>query len=162
MRDPMSNKFVCFLVHILNSTSSIYQSTSLNCIILYRTIRQRPIRLVCLFKLHYHQGVRWLQGAQQRAHRSDTEKLACEDRRPFFFLFLRSHQNPEKTVAFFLEDLFLDVTSKFGQNCGIFSVCFGVHKTVNPSYLSWPRAHVRLSAPLTTLHFFTVFYHMNN
>ena len=34
-----------------------------------------------------------------------------EERRPFFFL--RSHQNPEKTLAFFLEDIF-----------------FGDHKTI--------------------------------
>ena len=28
---------------------------------------------------------------------------------------------------------------------------FEVHKTGNPSYLSWPRAHVRLSAPLISV-----------
>ena len=26
---------------------------------------------------------------------------------------------------------FLEITSKSGQNCGIFPVCFGVHKTGN-------------------------------
>ena len=28
---------------------------------------------------------RWIQGAQQRAHRNDTEKSTCEARRSFFF-----------------------------------------------------------------------------
>ena len=40
-------------------------------------------------------------------------------------LFFRSPQKPEKTVAFFVEDLvffcfFLKITSKLVQNCGIF------------------------------------------
>ena len=68
--------------------------------------------------------------------------------RPFFFWWslIFDGKNREN----FGEDVFfLEITSQFGQNCGIFSVCFGVHKTGNPSYLSWPRAHVRLSAPLT-------------
>ena len=57
------------------------------------------------------------------------------DGRSFFFFFLRSHQLSEKTEEFFLEDLFpffFEITSKFGQNCSIFSVCFGVHKTGDP------------------------------
>ena len=51
-----------------------------------------------------------------------------EDRKSFFFCW-RSHQNPEKTVAFCVEDLFFEITSKSRDNCGIFSFCFGVHKT---------------------------------
>ena len=43
---------------------------------------------------------------------------------------------------------FLEITSYFGTNCGIFFVCFGLHNTGNPSYLSWPRAHVRPPAAL--------------
>ena len=37
----------------------------------------------------------------------------------------------------------MEIKSYFAPNCGIFSVRFGLHKTGNPSYLSWPRAHVR-------------------
>ena len=43
-------------------------------------------------------GARWLWGAQQRAHRNDTEKSVCG--RPMIFFFLRSHRNPDQTVAF--------------------------------------------------------------
>ena len=54
----------------------------------------------------------------------------AEDRRPFF-VFWRSHQNPDKTVAMFREDLFLggEIPSKSRQNRGIFPVRFGVYKT---------------------------------
>ena len=53
-----------------------------------------------------------------------------EDRRPFF-LFWRSHHNPNKTVAFFREDLFFGGGDpiKSRQNRGIFPVRFGVYKT---------------------------------
>ena len=49
-----------------------------------------------------HHGARWLQGGQQRAHGLqrvyDIEKSVCG--RPNIF-FWRSHENPDKTVAFF-------------------------------------------------------------
>ena len=48
----------------------------------------------------------------QRAHRNDTEKSVCGRLKTFFFLGG-------------------GITSKSGQNCGIFPVCFGVHKTGN-------------------------------
>ena len=67
----------------------------------------------------------------------------------FFFgdhLFLT-----EKTLKISVKTFFLEITSLFGQNCGIFSVRFGLHKTGNPSYLSWPLAHVRLPAALLML-----------
>ena len=52
----------------------------------------------------------------------------------------------------FEEDLFFfEITSCFGPNSSIFSVYFGLHKITIPSHLSWPRAHVQLSAPLTVL-----------
>ena len=62
-----------------------------------------------------HEGAQQRAHGLQRTHRNDTEKSACEDRRPFFsffgdhikifrkrwhftlktfFLFWRSHQNP--------------------------------------------------------------------
>ena len=34
-----------------------------------------------------HYRARWLQGAQQRAHRNDTEKSACGRPKTFFFCF---------------------------------------------------------------------------
>ena len=48
-----------------------------------------------------------------------------------------------------IEDLFLffEITSNFGENCGIFFFFFGVHKARDAQYLSWPCAHVWLSAP---------------
>ena len=54
-----------------------------------------------------------------------------EDRRPFFFL--RSHQNPEKTLAFFFEDLFF---WRSHQN---------PHKTVafSPSVLEFTKPEMR-------------------
>ena len=54
-------------------------------------------------------GARWLQRTQQRARRNDTEKSVCGRPKNFFFFF--------------------EIKSKFGQNCGIFSVCFGVNQT---------------------------------
>ena len=41
--------------------------------------------------------------------------------------------------------IFFEITSYFG----IFSVCFRLHKTGNPTYFSWPRAHFRPPAPLS-------------
>ena len=62
-------------------------------------------------------GLRWLQGAQHRVHRNDTEKSACEARRPFF---LRSLVFGRKNPLNFVEDLFfwrshhiLDQTAAF-------------------------------------------------
>ena len=58
-------------------------------------------------------GPRWLQRALQRAHglqrahRNDTEISVCGRPKNFFVLFRRSNHNPDKTVAFFREDLFL-------------------------------------------------------
>ena len=67
----------------------------------------------------------------------------------FLFFFFGVHlTSTGKTVRTSAKTFFLEITSYFGQNCGIFFACFGVHKTGIPSYLSWPRAHVRLSAPL--------------
>ena len=51
-----------------------------------------------------------------------------------------------KTFFFFFE-----ITSKSGENCGIFLFVFGVYKAGNAQYLSWPRADVWLSAPLQTI-----------
>ena len=94
----------------------------------------------------------WLQGAQQRAHRNGAEKSACENQRPFFFeitskfrkkrwhfslktaFFLRSHQNPEKTVAFFLEDLFF----LFGDQNSDKTVAF------SPSVLEFTKPEIHL------------------
>ena len=65
----------------------------------------------------------------------------CED----LFFFLKITLNfGRKNISNFGED----ITSYFGQNCGIFSVRFELHKTGNPSYLIWPRAHVRHLAAL--------------
>ena len=61
------------------------------------------------------------------AHRNDTEKSHV--RREHFFFF--------------------EITSEFGQNCEIVFLCFGIHRIGNPSNLSWARAYVRLSAPLS-------------
>ena len=48
-------------------------------------------------------------------------------------LFWRSHQNPEKTVSFFLGDLFLEITdTKTRTKLRHFPVCFGIHKTEDP------------------------------
>ena len=46
-----------------------------------------------------------------------------------------------KTVGISVNTFFLEITSVFGPNYSIFSVNFGLHKTGNSSYLSWPRAH---------------------
>ena len=47
-----------------------------------------------------------------------------------------SHQNPEITVAFLVEDLFWRSHQNPDKTCGIFPVCFGVHKTEDAQYLS--------------------------
>ena len=46
-------------------------------------------------------------GAHQRAHRNDTDKSVCGRSKTFFF----------------------EITSKSGENCGIFLFRFGVNKT---------------------------------
>ena len=63
--------------------------------------------------------------------------------RPFFFVFFLEITwfRPEKPFQFRWR-------SFFGPNRSTFSVYFGLHKTRIPSYLSFPRAHVRFSAPL--------------
>ena len=67
-------------------------------------------------------------------------------RPPFFFW--RSLDIARKN-RWYLEDLFFfEITSFFGPNSSIFSVYFGLYKATIPSHLSWPRAHVQLSAPL--------------
>ena len=83
-----------------------------------------------------------------------------EDQRPFFVSFFwRSHENPEKTVAFFLEELFFLRSHLNADKTVAFSPCVGVHKTGNPLYLSWPRAHVRLSAPMVVnTNFYTLWF----
>ena len=69
-----------------------------------------------------------------------------EDRRPFF-MFRRSHQNPEKTVVFILKDFFLrshqnpDKTEHFHR-------LFWSSQNQNKTNLSRPLAHVWLSALL--------------
>ena len=60
----------------------------------------------------------------------------------------------EKPLKFRRRPFFLVITSFFGPNSSIFSVYFGLYKTTIPSHLSWPRAHVRLSAPLYKAHCF--------
>ena len=57
---------------------------------------------------------------------------------------------PRKTVEISEKTFFLfEITSFFGPNSSIFSVYFGLYKATIPSHLSWPRAHVWLSAPLS-------------
>ena len=105
-----------------------------------------------------HHEACWLQGVQQRAHglkrahRNDTEKLVCED------LFFEDHiKILTKRWHFSLKTFFfLEITWKPGQNWGIFPVCFGFQKTGDPWYLSWSRAHVRLSAPLLLHHVYRI------
>ena len=88
------------------------------------------------------------EGPIEMTMRSEAEDL--------FFCFFGDHlistakttRISVKIFFYFYFYFFLEITSSFGQKCGIFSACFGVHKTGNPWYLSWPRAHVRLSAPL--------------
>ena len=46
---------------------------------------------------------------------------------------------PEKPWEFRWRSFFLQIASFFGPNYSIFSVYVGLHKTGNPSYLSWPR-----------------------
>ena len=63
-----------------------------------------------------------------------------------FFLEITKFR-PEKPLEFpsrpfcFCFFCFLEITSFFRPNYSIFSVYFRLHKTGNPSYLSWPRAH---------------------
>ena len=65
----------------------------------------------------------------------------------FIFYFEDHLISAGKTVEISVKTFFfLEVI--FGPNCSIFSVYFGLHKTGIPSYFSWPRAHVWLSAPL--------------
>ena len=66
--------------------------------------------------------------------------------------FWRSPNFDRNNRQNFGEDLFLfflEITSFFGPDCSIFSVYFGLHNTGSPSFLSWPRADVWLSAPLS-------------
>ena len=86
-----------------------------------------------------HEGAHWLQEGRARegAHRNDIEKLACEAVKTFIL----TGKTVKISVKIFF---FLEITSFFGPNCSLFSVNFCLHKTGNPSYLSWPRAHVWL------------------
>ena len=69
-----------------------------------------------------------------------------------FSFFLRSPEFGRKNRLKFGEDLFVFGNHIFFQTkLQYFSVYFGLHKTVNPAYLSWPRAHVWLSAALPVL-----------
>ena len=52
------------------------------------------------------------QGAQQRAHRNDPEKSACE--RPKTFFFGDHIKIRRKRWHFSLKTFFLEITSKFG------------------------------------------------
>ena len=102
---------------------------------------------------------------------SNTDSSKCEAPKTFFFgdhLILAAKTVGISVKTFFLGGegdhlilagktvsvsvktffFFFEITSFFGPNCTIFSVYFGPHKIGNPAYLSWPRAHVRLSAPL--------------
>ena len=66
----------------------------------------------------------------------------------FFDRLILAGKTVEVSVKTFF---FLEITSFFGPDSSIFSVYFGLHKTRIPSYLSWPRAHVRFSAPLCSI-----------
>ena len=68
-----------------------------------------------------------------------------------FFLFGDHLISTGQTVRISVKTFFFQITSFFGPNCSIFSVYFGVHKTGNPSYLSWPRAHFWSPAALYVL-----------
>ena len=83
-----------------------------------------------------HHGARWLQEAQQRAHglrkahRNDTEKSVCRRPKSFFLGGGGDHiKILKKPWHFSLKTFFSEMKSKSGQICGIFPVCFGVHKT---------------------------------
>ena len=75
-----------------------------------------------------------ITGAQQKAYQNDTEKSACGGLKTFFFCFFGGYLKIlRKLWHFSLKTFFFfEITSKFGQNCGIFPVCFGVHKTRTP------------------------------
>ena len=70
-------------------------------------------------------GAHGLQGAHQRVQ----------------WLHRVHRNNSDKSV-------FFEVTSKSGENFAIFILCFGPHKTKDAWCLSWPRAHIWVSAPL--------------
>ena len=61
------------------------------------------------------------------------------------FFFLMSNQNPEKTVAFFLKDLFFGDHIKIRTQLWHFIRLFW--SSQNRKSVSWPRTYVWLSAP---------------
>ena len=94
----------------------------------------------------------------RRAHSNGTTKSARGAWRPFFLEITQFRpEKPLELWCFFV--FFSEITQCRPEKpleyrwrpfwSGIVFVCFGVHTTGNPLYLSWPRAHVRLSAPLT-------------
>ena len=78
-------------------------------------------------------------------------EISTWSRKVFFFLFGDHLISTGQTVRISVKTFFFQITSFFGPNCSIFSVYFGVHKTGNPSYLSWPRAHFWSPAALYVL-----------
>ena len=91
---------------------------------------------------------RWLQPMSSRRGPSKWHwEISMWSLKTFFFL--RSPNFDQKNRSNFREDhFFFEITSFFGPNYSIFSVYFLLHKIGNPSYLSWPRAHVWSLAPL--------------
>ena len=76
-----------------------------------------------------HEGAHGLQEGRrlQRAHKLE--------RGPIEMALRNQHVKPEDLFFFF------EITLFVGPNYSIFFVYAGLHKTGNPSYLSWPWAH---------------------